>query len=243
MDRAGRLRRAVAADTARERELLEQTAQPFLVLGNIAVDLGIRALEIDIGEHRRRAVSRPREEDNVKVVLFYQAVEVHIDQAHPGIGAPMAQQTPLDMLRLQRFAKQRIVVANKSCRLRDTSWRPSSVANAAAPPVPKGCRSRWTAPGHMHLSISTPSRQTPAVSTGSWGKLTCGGPRSYGARRHIHCRQSHVFGTDQRSVANPQDAESEDFVNVTVGNIALSHRCFLSPGLRAAADGKSPNER
>ena len=70
VDRAGRLRRAVAADPAREGELLEEPAQPFLVLGDIAVDLRVGAFEIDVGEQRRRAVAGSGEEDDVEVVLF-----------------------------------------------------------------------------------------------------------------------------------------------------------------------------
>src|SRR5215467_2136402 len=44
VDRAGSLRRAVAADTAGERELLEELAHPLLVLALVRIHLRVGAL-------------------------------------------------------------------------------------------------------------------------------------------------------------------------------------------------------
>src|ERR1700760_2808998 len=73
MNRAWRFGRAVAADPAGEGELLEQTAEAFLILGDVAVYLGVGSLEIHIRNDRRRPVSRPRQKHNLKVIQFYQA--------------------------------------------------------------------------------------------------------------------------------------------------------------------------
>ena len=109
VNRAGRLRRAMAADPAGEGELLEQAAHAVGILGDLAVDLRVRAFEVDIRDQRRRAVPRTGKKDDVEVVFLDQPVEVDVDQAHAGIGAPVAQQPPFDMLGLERLAQQRIV--------------------------------------------------------------------------------------------------------------------------------------
>src|SRR5262249_9353072 len=59
------LRRAVAADAARERELFEELPHPFFVLALVRVDLRVRAFEIDGRQHARRAVAGAGEEDGV----------------------------------------------------------------------------------------------------------------------------------------------------------------------------------
>ena len=109
VDRAGRLRRAMAADPAGEGELLEQAAHAVGILGDLAVDLRVRAFQVDIRDQRRRAVSRTGEEDDVEIVFLDQPVEMDVDQAHAGIGAPVSQQPSFDMLGLERLAQQRII--------------------------------------------------------------------------------------------------------------------------------------
>src|SRR5262245_31390665 len=81
VDRSGRLRRAVAADAAGEREVLEKGAHALDVLGLGRVDLGVRALEIDGREYARRAVAGAGDEHRLEAVLVYEAIEVDVDEA------------------------------------------------------------------------------------------------------------------------------------------------------------------
>ncbi len=48
MDRAGRFRRAVTADTAGEGEAAEEAAQAVLVVGDLRIDVAIAAFQIEI---------------------------------------------------------------------------------------------------------------------------------------------------------------------------------------------------
>ena len=109
MDRAWCLRRAMAADPAGEGELLEQAAHAVGILGDLAVDLRVRAFQVDIRDQRRRAMSGTGKKDDVEIVFLDQPVEMDVDQAHARIGAPMAQQPAFDMLGLERLAQQRII--------------------------------------------------------------------------------------------------------------------------------------
>jgi hypothetical protein len=47
-------------------------------------------------------------EDHVEVVLLDEAVQVRVDEGQPGAGAPVAQQTILDMFGAQRLLEQGI---------------------------------------------------------------------------------------------------------------------------------------
>ena len=60
VDRAGRLRRAVAADAAGKGELLEELAQAFVVFALLRIDLGVRSFEIARGRARRARRVRGR---------------------------------------------------------------------------------------------------------------------------------------------------------------------------------------
>ena len=50
VDRAGRLRRGVARDAARERKLPEQPPHPLGVRADVRVDLAVGAFEIGVGD-------------------------------------------------------------------------------------------------------------------------------------------------------------------------------------------------
>ena len=58
----------------------------------------------------RAAVPGPGDVDRVQIELFDQAVHVDIDEVQPGRRAPVAQQSRLDVLELERLAQQRILV-------------------------------------------------------------------------------------------------------------------------------------
>ena len=99
----------MAADPARKRKLLEQPSQPVRIFGDVAVDFGVGALQIDVGDQGGRAMARSGDKNDVQIVFFDQPVEVNVNEAHARIGAPMTEQPTLDVLDLQRFTKQRIV--------------------------------------------------------------------------------------------------------------------------------------
>ena len=60
VDRAGRLRRHVAGDAARERELGEEPLHALLVLRDVRVDLAVGAFEIGVGHQARARRGRGR---------------------------------------------------------------------------------------------------------------------------------------------------------------------------------------
>src|SRR6516162_3470350 len=54
-------------------------------------------------------MSRSGKKITFRACFLDQTVEVNVGEAHARIGAPMAEQTPLDMLNLQRLAEEGIV--------------------------------------------------------------------------------------------------------------------------------------
>ena len=109
VDRPGRLRRAVAADAAGKRELFEELAQPVHVLRLVRIDLGVASLEIRIGQRRGSAVSGAGDVDRVQIVFPDETIEVDPHETLTGVGAPMADETLLDVFDGERFAQQRVV--------------------------------------------------------------------------------------------------------------------------------------
>jgi hypothetical protein len=109
IDGARRLGRDVAGDAAREGELAEEPPQPLLVPADVRVDLGVGALQVDVGDQPRAAVARPGDVDSVEVLAADDPVHMHVDEVEPGCGAPVAEQARLDVLQAQRLAQQRVV--------------------------------------------------------------------------------------------------------------------------------------
>src|SRR5271157_5466324 len=110
VDRTGSLRRAVTADAARKRELLEELAQATFIFALLGIDLGVRPLEVSWTQDAGRAMPRSRHENHVQVKLFDQPVQVDVDESKAGARSPMSEQAVLDLLRLQSFPQQRIVL-------------------------------------------------------------------------------------------------------------------------------------
>ena len=108
VNRARGRRAHVARNAAGRRELTKQTRHPGHIFGDRRVDLGVRALEIDVREHRRTAMTGPGQIDDVEVVLADHAIEMRIDEAQPRRGSPMPEQSRLDVLCSQRLSQQRI---------------------------------------------------------------------------------------------------------------------------------------
>ena len=78
VDAAGRFGRSVAANSAGERELLEETLHPFHIFSLVRIDLGVGPLEVALGQDRRGPVTRAGNVDRVQVVLVDKPVEVDV---------------------------------------------------------------------------------------------------------------------------------------------------------------------
>ena len=109
VDGPGRLRRRMARNAARKRELPEEPLQALLVPADLRIDLAVGAFEIGVGHHTRTSVPGTADIDHAEIAGSDHPIEMCIDEVQPGRRPPMAQQPGLDMLGLERLAQQRIV--------------------------------------------------------------------------------------------------------------------------------------
>jgi len=79
----------VAAYAAGERKLSKETLHPRDIFRFIRINLGVRTLQVGLGEHRRRPVTRAGEVDRVQAVLVDQPVEVDVGEGLAGVRAPV----------------------------------------------------------------------------------------------------------------------------------------------------------
>ncbi len=91
---------------AGEGELLEETRHALLVLAFVRVDLGIGTLQVGGAQHPRGAVAGAGDENHVQVVAADQPVEVCPDEGQGWTGAPVPQQSTLDVVGPQGLAQQ-----------------------------------------------------------------------------------------------------------------------------------------
>src|SRR5208283_3657368 len=84
VDRTWCFRRAVAADAARERKLLEPLMQATFVFDLYRLANGIGPFEIPRTENARRTMPRTRHETHVETELLDQPVQVDIDESQTG---------------------------------------------------------------------------------------------------------------------------------------------------------------
>ena len=108
VDRARRLRRDVRADVTREGELLEEALHALLVFALVRIDLRISTFQVRGTEHARRAVTRAGHENHVEVVSLDHPIEMRPHERQRRARAPVAEQTLLHMLGLQRLLEQRV---------------------------------------------------------------------------------------------------------------------------------------
>src|SRR5262245_1444321 len=106
MDRAGGLRRAVAADSAGEAEVLEEFLHPLLILALVGIDFRIGSFQVDRPDYAGSTVAGASEENRVQIELVDQAIHVDVAEAQARAGAPVAQQASLDVLGLEGFAQK-----------------------------------------------------------------------------------------------------------------------------------------
>ena len=109
VDRSRRLRRGMARDSTRKRELQKQLLQARLILADVGINLAVGAFQIGVGNYRGTAVPRTRDVNHVQVVMANDAVQMHVDEVLAGRRTPVPQQHPFDIAWLQFSSKQRVV--------------------------------------------------------------------------------------------------------------------------------------
>ena len=98
VDRPRCLRRHVARDAARKRELGEQALHAVFVGGDVGINLAVGPFEIGVGDKSRPTVAWAGDVDHVQVVLFYEPVQVNVDEVQPRCGSPVTEEPRLDVL-------------------------------------------------------------------------------------------------------------------------------------------------
>lgn len=68
----------MAAVSARERELLEESLHALLVLGDIGVSLTPDTFEVEVRDETRSTVAGTRNDKRIETVLLDHAVEVNV---------------------------------------------------------------------------------------------------------------------------------------------------------------------
>src|SRR5215471_13108435 len=76
----GGFRRAVAADAARKRKLLEEFVQTYFILTLFRINLRVRALEIARPQNPWRAVPRTSHKNHVEIEFFDQPIQVDVNK-------------------------------------------------------------------------------------------------------------------------------------------------------------------
>ena len=84
MNGTRRLRRAMAADAAGKREVMEEALQARQILAFLWIDLAVRAFQIDGSEDAWRPVTGSCQEDRIHVVPANEAIHVDVDEGKAG---------------------------------------------------------------------------------------------------------------------------------------------------------------
>src|SRR5579864_1018007 len=108
VNRSRSFRRAVTPDSAGEGKFMEELPQAVFVKTLLGIDLGVRPLQVSGAKHAGSAMSRASKKNHIEIVFLDQAVQMDIDKRKSGARSPMAEQTILDVLRLQRLGEQRV---------------------------------------------------------------------------------------------------------------------------------------
>ena len=109
MDGARCLRGDVRWDAARKGELPEQSPHTLGVLGDVGVDLRVRAVEVGVGHEARTAVAGAGDVDGRLLALLDRPVEMCVEEVEAGRRPPVTEQSGLDVVARQRGAEQWVV--------------------------------------------------------------------------------------------------------------------------------------
>src|SRR5579885_2996979 len=97
MNRAGSLRRAVAANATGEGELAKKLPHARLVLAYFRINFRIRSFQIGIGQCGRRAMPGAGDVNHVQVQLLDQPVQMDPEKGLSGVRSPVPEQPLLDV--------------------------------------------------------------------------------------------------------------------------------------------------
>jgi len=109
VDGSGCFRCDVTRDAAGEGELAEQCPYPVLVLADAGIHLAVGALQVGVRDQTRTAVAGSGDIERIEVAVLDHAIHVGVQQVQSGRGAPVPEESRLDMLGQQRFPQQRVV--------------------------------------------------------------------------------------------------------------------------------------
>ena len=110
MNGTGCFRRGMTRNAAGKRELREQTLHSCLVLGHVRIQFAVGALEVSVGHHTRPPMTGASDVDHIQIALLNDPIEMNVDEIQSWRRAPMSKEPRLDMLALERFFEQWIVV-------------------------------------------------------------------------------------------------------------------------------------
>ncbi len=165
MDRARRIGRRMARNSARKGKLPEEAAHAVFILRDLRIEFAIGPLQPAIGNDARRAMARPGDEKHVEAARLDDAVQMDIEKIEAGYRAPMPEQARLHMRHFQRFAQERIV---EKIDLSDRK-----IIRGAPPGVHEiefGLRQRCGCVGHVNNTSRhrmTSSKKSPPGGGGS----------------------------------------------------------------------------
>ena len=108
VDGARGLRSEVGRDTARVGELTEELLQTSFVLGDLREGLGVGAVQVGLGGTGRATVARAHDDHGVLLVISDETVDVADEEVQARGGAPVADQTVLDVFAGEGLLHQRV---------------------------------------------------------------------------------------------------------------------------------------
>ena len=106
---AGRLRRHMARNPARKRELGEEPLHALHILRDSWIDFAVCAFEIGVGDQPRSPMSGTGDVDHIKIEFLDQPIEMRVNEVEARRRAPMPEKARLDVLLLERLTQQGVV--------------------------------------------------------------------------------------------------------------------------------------
>ena len=95
-------------DATRVGELAEELLQASLILGDVREVLGVGAVQVGLSGTSRAAVARAHDDHSVLLVISNETVDVADEEVQARGGAPVTDQTVLDVFAGERLLHQRV---------------------------------------------------------------------------------------------------------------------------------------
>ena len=108
VDGARSLRSVVGRNAARVGELAEELLQTSFVLGDLREGLSVGAVQVGLSGTSRAAVARAHDDHSVLLVISDETVDVADEEVQARGGAPVTDQTVLDVFAGERLLHQRV---------------------------------------------------------------------------------------------------------------------------------------